>query len=139
MGRILAIDFGTKNIGLALSDETKTIASGFEGFHYNSKKEVVEKLKTIVKEKNVEKIIIGNPISMSGKISQIGLKVLAFKTTLEEKFKLPVILFDERFTTEISRDTIRQVKRKSLLKKSIIDKVAATILLQDYLCQDTAK
>jgi putative Holliday junction resolvase len=135
MGRILAIDFGTKNIGLAVSDETKTIASGLEGFHYNSKKEVIERIKTVVKVKEIEKIVLGNPISMSGKVSQIGLLVVNFKKTLEDKFNLPVVLFDERFTTEMSRATIRQVKGKSIQNKSLIDKISATIILQDYLSQ----
>jgi putative Holliday junction resolvase len=135
MGRILAIDFGKKNIGLAVSDETKTIASGLDGFHYNSKKEVIEKLKTVIREKEIEKIVLGYPISMSGKITQIGLLVLNFKKLLEEKFALPVELLDERFTTEIARQTIQQVKRKSIPPKSLIDKVSSTIILQDYLSQ----
>ena len=135
MGRILAIDFGKKNIGLAVSDETKTIASGLDGFHYNNKKEVIEKLKTVIREKEIEKIVLGYPISMSGKITQIGLLVLNFKKLLEEKFALPVELLDERFTTEIARQTIQQVKRKSIPPKSLIDKVSATIILQDYLSQ----
>jgi len=135
MGRILAIDFGKKNIGLAVSDETKTIASGLDGFRYNSKKEIIVRLKSIIKDKEVEKIVLGYPISMSGKITQIGLLVLDFKKFLEDKFALPVELLDERFTTEIARQTIQQVKRKSIPPKSLIDKVSATIILQDYLSQ----
>jgi len=135
MGRILAIDFGKKNIGLAVSDETKTIASGLDGFRYNSKKEIIVRLKSIIKDKEVEKIVLGYPISMSGEITQIGLLVLDFKKLLEEKFALPVELLDERFTTEIARQTIRQVKRKSIPPKLLIDKVSATIILQDYLSQ----
>lgn len=135
MGRILAIDFGKKNIGFAVSDETKTIAYGLEGFRYNSKNEIIEKLKSIITEKEIEKIVIGYPISMSGKITQIGLLVLDFKRFLEKNFSVPIELLDERFTTEMSKRVIEQVKRKPSPSKSLIDKLSAIIMLQDYLSQ----
>jgi putative Holliday junction resolvase len=135
MGRILAIDFGKKNIGLAVSDETKTIASGLEGIRYKDKSEVIEKLKRIIKERDVEKIVLGYPISMSGKMTQIGLLVLDFKRHLEQNLAIKVELLDERLTTEISKRIVEQVRRKPTPPKALLDKLSAIIMLQDYLSQ----
>ena len=133
MGRILAIDFGKKHIGLAVSDETKTIASGLDTMHYLNRKEIVEKLRHIIKEKEVERIVLGYPFSMSGKLSSIGLEVSKFKQQLETEYELPVELIDERFTTEMSKDILREMGKKPLRKKSVIDKISAVIILEDYL------
>ncbi|MBS4014830.1 MAG: Holliday junction resolvase RuvX [Candidatus Latescibacteria bacterium] len=135
MGRILAIDFGKKHIGLAVSDETKTIATGLDTLSYHNKKEVIEKLKQIVKDKEVEKIVLGYPISMSGKITKIGLEVLEFKKFLEQNLSLKIELLDERLTTEISKRIVEQVRRKPTPPKALLDKLSAIIMLQDYLSQ----
>jgi putative Holliday junction resolvase len=133
MGRILAIDFGKKHIGMAVSDELKIIANGLDTIHYNNEKELIEKLRVIIKDRDVEKIVLGYPISMSGKITQIGLDVLDFKKLLETEFALSVELLDERFTTEMSKDILREMGKKPLRKKSVIDKISAVIILEDYL------
>jgi putative Holliday junction resolvase len=135
VGRILAIDFGKKHIGLAVSDETKTIATGMDTLSYHNKKEVVEKLRQIVKDKEIEKIVLGYPISMSGKITKIGLEVLEFKNFLEQNLGLKIELLDERLTTEISKRIVEQVRRKPTPPKAILDKLSAIIMLQDYLSQ----
>lgn len=133
MGRILAIDFGKRHIGLAISDETKTIASGLESIYYKSEKEIIEKLRLIIKDREVEKIVLGYPISMSGKITQIGLEVLHFKKLLETEFDLSVELLDERFTTEMSRRVVQEMRRKPTPPKALLDKISAVIMLEDYL------
>lgn len=135
MGRILAIDFGKRHIGLAISDENKVIASGLDSIHYKKPNEAIEKLKAIISTKNVEKIILGYPISMSGKITKIALEVLDFKKLLEQNFEVPIELLDERLTTEISKKIIEQVKRKPTPPKTLLDKISAIIMLQDYLSQ----
>ncbi|MCX7784782.1 MAG: Holliday junction resolvase RuvX [candidate division WOR-3 bacterium] len=133
MGRILAIDYGKRNIGLAISDETKTIAYGIDGIHYKNEETAIEKLQIIIKEKNIEKIILGYPLAMSGKDTQMSQLVLEFKKVLEQKFNLPIILFDERFTTEISKRIIQERGKKSFSSKRLIDKLSAVVILQDYL------
>ncbi|MCS7258252.1 MAG: Holliday junction resolvase RuvX [candidate division WOR-3 bacterium] len=138
MGRVLAIDFGTRRIGLAISDEMQVIASGLESISYKDISEVITKLKTLVEEKNVEKIVLGYPLSMSGKITRIGLLVLEFKKTLEEVLKIPVELLDERLTTEIAKQIQERVKRKPTPPKGLVDKISAILILQDYL-QKTRK
>lgn len=133
MGRILAIDYGKRNIGLAVSDETKTIAYAIENIHYKNEQTVIEKLQVIIKERDIEKIVLGYPIAMSGKDTQISQLVLNFKKVLESKFNLPVILFDERFTTEISKRIIKEKGKKFRSSKELIDKISAVVLLQDFL------
>jgi putative Holliday junction resolvase len=133
MGRILAIDFGKRHIGLAVSDETKIIATGLDTIYYKDKKEVVEKLRNIIKEKDVEKIVMGYPISMSGKITQIGLEVLDFKKLLTQELNMDIELLDERFTTEMSRRVVQEMKRKPTPPKGLLDKISAVIMLQDFL------
>jgi len=133
MGRILAIDFGKRHIGLAVSDETKMIAIGLNTIHYTNKKEMVQKLRNIIKEKEVEKIVLGYPLSMLGNITQIGLDVLDFKKLLETEFALSVELLDERFTTEMSKGILREMGKKPIHRKSVIDKISAMIMLEDYL------
>jgi putative Holliday junction resolvase len=133
MGRILAIDFGKKHIGMAISDELKIIANGLDTIFYNNEKELIEKLRVIIKDRDVEKIVLGYPISMSGKITQIGLDVLDFKKLLETEFALSVELLDERFTTEMSKDILKEMGKKPIHRKSVIDKISAVIMLEDYL------
>ncbi len=133
MGRILAIDYGKRNIGLAVSDETKTIAYGIEGIYYKTEKTIIEKLQIVINEKKIEKIVLGYPLAMSGKDTPISQLVLNFKKVLEERFNIPVILFDERFTTEISKRIIREKEKKQVSSKKILDKLSAVVLLQDFL------
>lgn len=135
MGRILAIDFGKRHIGLAVSDPTQTIATGLDTIDYHHQKEVIAKLQQIVKQKEVEKIVLGYPVSMSGKITKIGLEVLEFKKNLEQNLNMKVELLDERLTTEISKRIVEQVRRKPTPPKAILDKLSAIIMLQDYLSQ----
>ncbi len=133
MGRILAIDYGKRNIGLAVSDETKTIAYGIENINYKNEQTAIEKLQVIIKERNIEKIVLGYPIAMSGKDTQISQLVLNFKKILEDRFNLPVILFDERFTTEISKRIVKEKGKKSQSSKALINKLSAVVILQDFL------
>jgi putative Holliday junction resolvase len=133
MGRILAIDFGKRHIGLAISDETKTIATGLDTIYYKDRKEIIEKLKVIIKDRDVEKIVMGYPIAMSGKITQIGLEVLDFKTRLQQELNMNIELLDERFTTEMSRRVVQEMKRKPTPPKGLLDKISAVIMLEDYL------
>jgi putative Holliday junction resolvase len=133
MGRILAIDYGAKKIGLAISDETKTIATGLNGIRYKKLTELIEELKILCQEKRVERIILGYPISMAGKITKLALEVMEFKKNLETDLGLPVELLDERLTTEIAKQIHQRVMRKPTPPKSLLDKISAIIILQDYL------
>lgn len=131
MSRILAIDFGQKRIGLAVSDELKIIAKPFKTLENKGKKYVVSQLKNICQNFDIEKIIVGLPKNLSGEEGIQAKKVRNFVEDLKGKIKMPVIFEDERFTTE---EAEKFLKAKSL-KKRIMEKdqLAAFYILQSYL------
>lgn len=134
--RILAIDYGRKRIGLALSDPFKFFAYPFETLENDDR--LFEKLKIIIREKSIEKIILGNPIKENGTPSILLPEILELKNYLENEFHLKVILWDERYTSKEAHQIIIQtVTKKSKRKeKGLIDRNAAAIILREYLRQN---
>ena len=131
--RYLGLDLGSKTCGIAISDRTGLIASSLEVIRYDDYDELVNKLNNIVISRNVDAFVLGNPKNLDGSLSKRSEITLEFKKILEDRFKLNVIMQDERLSTVeaermlISNDT----KRKN--RKKVIDKIAATIILQSYL------
>ncbi|MCI7332490.1 MAG: Holliday junction resolvase RuvX [Mollicutes bacterium] len=129
----LGLDLGSKTCGIAISDRTGLIASSLEVIRYDDYDELVNKLNNIVISRNVDAFVLGNPKNLDGSLSKRSEITLEFKKILEDRFKLNVIMQDERLSTVeaermlISNDT----KRKN--RKKVIDKIAATIILQSYL------
>ncbi len=133
MSRILSIDHGQKRIGIAISDELKMIAKPFLTLENKGKKYVVAQLKNICQSNNVEKIIIGMPIGLSGKEGIQAKKVRSFANFLEKEIKLPIILEDERFTTEEAEKFLKENLPKK--RNNEKDQLAAFYILQSYLDQ----
>jgi len=131
--RILAIDFGTKRIGLAVTDPLNIFAYPLITLSNDSK--FIEKLKKIIEEYHIVKIILGYPLKESGAESTSSLSVLKFKTELENKIDLKIELIDERYSSSIARERIIQsvVSKKKRRDKSLLDKNAAAVILEDYL------
>ena len=134
MGRIFGIDYGKKRIGLAWSDPMKRIALPLKTIQAG--KDQQETLKLLLQEINshhLETIVIGLPLHLSTKESKTSLIVRQFKTFLEEKITIPIILWDERLTSkQIERVMIAgNVKRKTRVQQ--IDTLSATLILQSYL------
>ena len=129
----LGLDLGSKTLGLAISDRTSTIATSLDVIRYETKEELFNKLEDVVISKNVDIFVLGNPLNLDGSLSKRCEETLEFKSELESKFNKEVIMQDERLSTVeaermlISNDT----KRKN--RKKVIDKIAATIILQGYL------
>ena len=129
----LGLDLGSKTCGIAISDRTGLSASSLEVIRYDDYDELVNKLNNIVISRNVDAFVLGNPKNLDGSLSKRSEITLEFKKILEDRFKLDVIMQDERLSTVeaermlISNDT----KRKN--RKKVIDKIAATIILQSYL------
>ena len=129
----LGLDLGSKTCGIAISDRTGLIASSLEVIRYDDYDELVNKLNNIVISRNVDAFVLGNPKTLDGSLSKRSEITLEYKKILEDGFKLDVIMQDERLSTVeaermlISNDT----KRKN--RKKVIDKIAATIILQSYL------
>lgn len=129
----LGLDLGSKTCGIAISDRTGLIATSLEVIRYSDYDELINKLNNIVISRNVDAFVLGNPKNLDGSLSKRSEITLEFKKILEDRFKLDVIMQDERLSTVeaermlISNDT----KRKK--RKKVIDKIAATIILQSFL------
>ena len=129
----LGLDLGTKTLGLSISDKTGLIASSLEVLRYNEYSELLDKLDTIIKERKVHAIVIGNPLNLDGSISKRSEETFKFMDLLKERFSLDIYLQDERLSTvEAERMLINNnTTRKN--RKKVIDKIAAAIILQTFL------
>ncbi|MBQ4263770.1 MAG: Holliday junction resolvase RuvX [Bacilli bacterium] len=131
--RYLGLDLGSKTLGLAISDKSAVLATSLEVLRYETYEELLEKLEKIIIEKEVEKIVLGNPLNMSGSISVRSEETFKFKEMLEKRFKLEVIMQDERLSTVEAEKLLINAGTRREKRKKIIDKLAATIILQTYL------
>ena len=133
MPRILSIDYGLKRTGLAVTDPLKIVATGLATVNSN---EVILFLKNYLQSEPVEQIIIGDPKNLDGTATHGTGLVAAFTKQLARHFpSIPVEKVDERFTSKMARQSIIQsvAKKKDRRNKALVDEIAATILLQDYL------
>ncbi len=134
MGRIVAVDFGLKRLGVALSDETKIIASSLKTLIAGKNSEETAKLLLqLLQEYSIDKIIFGNPLHMNGSVSFLADEVRHFISIFEKMINIPISLWDERLTSVQAHRTMQLggVSRKNRAKK--VDALAAIILLQSYL------
>ena len=131
--RVLAIDHGTKRIGIALSDELKMIAQPLEFIPAEPFAAFVEHLKEILREKEVEQIVVGMPRNMDGSYGPAAQKVREFVTALKEAVTVPMQLWDERLTSAQANRLLIQSDVRRDKRKGKVDKMAAAILLQSYL------
>ena len=131
--RIIAIDFGEVRIGIAVTDPLKIFAYPLRTISNDDK--VFQNIKGILSEYNCSLIIIGLPLKESGEHSLITEKVLQFKEKLSEHTKLPIKMVDERYSSSIAQQRVlEKVKSKKKRRdKSLIDKNAAAVILEDYL------
>ena len=133
MSKYIGIDYGQKKIGLSVTDDDKVFAFPLETV---KNVDFFDFIFDFVKENNVEKFVVGKPIRMSGENSDIEVEITKFIKKLERKFpEIPVLRFDERFTSKIATKSIllAGAKKKTRLNKEIVDKISATIILRDFL------
>jgi putative Holliday junction resolvase len=131
--RILALDHGTKRVGVAVSDETKTIAQPLEYIPAEPIADFLERFKKLLVEKEVELILIGMPRNMDGSYGPAAEKVRAFVEVLKGVTPLPIKLWDERLTSTMANRILIQGNVRRDKRKETVDKMAAAILLQSYL------
>ena len=131
--RILALDHGTKRIGVAVSDEMKMIATPLEYIPAEPGAGFLARLREILREKEVELIIIGMPRNMDGSYGPASLKVQEFVAVLKDAITIPVKTLDERLTTVQAQRFLIQGNVRRDQRKEKVDKTAAAILLQSYL------
>lgn len=131
--RLIAIDFGTKKIGLSVSDRSLQIATPHSVIFYSSYKSIEQELAKIISESDPWGIIIGYPIEKDGKIGSNCHRVQAFARKLLEKFKLPIYFQDERETTSKAHSFLKALEIKRKKRDSIDDKIAASIILDEVI------
>ena len=133
MARLLAIDFGTKRTGIAITDEMQIIASGLTTV---STKDLISFLKDYFAKEDVELIVIGEPKQKDGTHSDVEVCIKNFIIKLVKAFPmLRIERMDERFTSKIALKTMIEsgLSKKKRQNKSLVDEISATIILQDYL------
>ncbi|MBX3332534.1 MAG: Holliday junction resolvase RuvX [Nitrospira sp.] len=132
-GRILALDYGTKRIGVALSDELKWTAQPLETFERRALEWDIAHVAGLVTAHDVERVVLGFPLQLDGREGPAVLAMRAFAEKLEAGISVPIVLWDERMTTKAAEDLLiaADVSRKK--RKGVVDRIAAAILLQSYL------
>ncbi|ALR29074.1 Holliday junction resolvase [Chryseobacterium sp. IHB B 17019] len=137
MGQILAIDYGKARCGIAATDDMQIIASGLDMVKTSL---LVEFLKKYFNENKVDEVVIGLPVDLKGNISEVETDILKFIEIFQKEFPtIKVNRFDERFTSKMASFFISQSgkSKKQRQEKGLIDKVSATIILQNFLEQRT--
>ena len=132
-GRIMGIDYGKVRIGIALTDLLTTIASPYEVYKSVSLQKDVEYFVKLVKEKEVEKIVLGLPLNMDGSEGERAKRTRIFGEMLEKACSVPVVYQDERLSSVEAENYLLDGDVRRDKRKNLIDKVAATIILEDYL------
>jgi putative Holliday junction resolvase len=131
--RILALDHGTKRIGVALSDELKIIATPLEFIPAEPFADFLARLRQIIRDKEVEFILLGLPRNMDGSYGPAARKVQEFAAGLKRALSVPVRTWDERLTTVQAHRFLTQGNVRGRKRTEKVDKMAAAILLQSYL------
>ena len=133
--RYLGIDLGSKTVGLAMSDPTRTIASTYKTIFFKNEdyKSTIDEIKQIVNDYDIKKIIIGLPKNMNNTLGERAIITTEYKKLLEENIDVPVIMFDERLTSVISISILIEADMSRKKRKKKVDGIAAQVILQDYL------
>lgn len=135
--RIMGIDYGDKNVGIAISDPTFLLATGVEIIRRENEvsiKKTIKRIEELIKEYEVCKIVLGMPKNMDGTIGFRGEKTIEFKERLNRNFKkIEVVYWDERLSTIGATRNLNEAGMNKQKQKEVIDKMAAVFILQGYL------
>jgi putative Holliday junction resolvase len=131
--RILGLDYGSKRIGVALSDPSETMAHPIETIQVKSDGSHFKVIKTIADSYQVSKVVVGLPYHMDGSLGNRGEEVIKWGKDLEKVLGLPVIFFDERLSTSEAHELLMRINIKGRKRNAIVDKIAASIILKGYL------
>lgn len=131
--KILAVDLGQVRTGIAVSDFNQSLASPFCVIEEKNKESLVQKINNICNEEKIEKIIVGLPKNMDGSEGESAKIAKVFANMLNKITKLPIVMIDERGTTITALNFLNEMNVRGKKRKNIVDAVAATIILQNYL------
>lgn len=133
MDRLMAIDYGEKRIGIALTDPLKMFSKPYKVLDNSGKQKFVSDLKEIIKEQNVSKVILGHPLGESGQETKKTLEVQKIHNLLCKNLDIEVVLHDERFTTVDANNELKKLGYNYLEAKKVIDMVAASMILKSFM------
>jgi putative pre-16S rRNA nuclease len=131
--RYLGLDVGDVRIGVALSDETATLASGILTLRRVGRRRDVEAIAALVREREVEGVVVGLPWRLDGTLGSQGEKVASFARALRRVLGVPVVTWDERLTSVAADERLAEAGVRRRERKARLDRAAATLILQDYL------
>lgn len=129
--RVMAIDYGKSRVGIALSDPLGVIAQPLTSIKVKSQKELFRRILKIIQENDVGLIIIGNPLSHKGEATEMSDEISRFIKRLKKRINTEIKLWDERFTSQYAMNILKAMKVKK--QKGLVDQVAASIMLDEYL------
>jgi len=132
-GRILAIDYGSRRMGLAVSDPLGITAQGLETLERKNKRADFGRLERTIREYQVREIVLGNPLRMSGQEGTQSQRVAEFADELRQRFQLPVHLWDERLTSAEANRLLRENEVSLKRRVQAVDRMAAVLILQAFL------
>ena len=130
---IMAVDLGKARTGIALCDKTELLASPLTQINEYNREKLLDKISDLAKEKRAELLVVGLPKNMDGSEGESAKNARAFADELAEKTGLPVEMQDERGTTITAHNYLNVTDTRGKKRKSVVDAVAATIILEDYL------
>jgi putative Holliday junction resolvase len=134
-GRVLAIDYGRKRFGLAISDALRVTASPFATWNRSSRRRDLAKLRSLCREQEIKRIVIGWPLQLGGTRGEMALEAARFAERIHAELGIPVELVDERLSSWHAQETLADtaVGKARSRKKDRLDEVAAAVILRDYL------
>ncbi len=131
--RIMALDIGSKRIGVALSDPLGITSQPYVTIEYKSRKEAFQKIAEIILEKEVDKVIAGLPVNLAGDFTLKSRETESFIRKLENFLKKDITRVDERWTSQEAEKHMRNLGKKPSRNKADIDRLAAAIMLREYM------
>ncbi len=134
--RVMGLDYGSKTVGVAISDPLGITAQGIETIERkdeNKLRRTLARIEELAKEYEVETIVLGFPKNMNNTVGERAEKSLEFMAMLERRTNLPVVMWDERLTTVEAERTLMESKVRREDRKKYVDKIAAVFILQGYL------
>ena len=131
--KVLGIDLGDARTGVAISDEMKFIAQSHGTIYNKDTNDLLSQLEPVIKENNVDTVVVGLPKNMNGTIGERGEKAKEFAQILSEKFGVKTVLWDERLTTVSAHRVLSEANVRGKKRKKVVDTVSAVFILQCYL------
>jgi len=133
VGRILALDYGRRRIGLAMSDPLQCIAQSFDTWQNTSIEHIIQRLSSLILSYQIELLVVGLPITLKGEHKKLAKDVEHFCHQIRKRINMPVVLWDERLTSVQAKKIMISMNEKPSRQKEKVDRMAATLILQNYL------